>query len=785
MDIQIAPTPATYLPQAMRVPVFDRHVRRKQFTSCDACRRLRRSCDAFNRGATPLQPQNTTTDFRGCSACVKAGRRCTFEWLKDVPETTLPRRLKRRNVPASRDNDNTRETNPVREPSNNGMYTSIPRPTLDTTPTDATLYQELQQPVDWDAIAFQQENYMNDLWADTFTHNLWFHDVPQAQSCSKPCTNTPRSGKMPSNTSHANLAALPSNSGGMTLSSATPPQSYTFEPEVMPAQRTTQPDIDLDWFDPTDEELPQTFNPSDSFSQENSSDAFGEIPKTTSASPTLDDHIVQVTNKRLISTELVQIYHTSMESSMVCFLSEYNCPYSSGKVSLLYCRRNGKNFYQYKPPTYLQRIHQLEQASEPLRGKKLTSGQKIVAAKALQLAIMAFACQWTHASVWPPRSPNASFSDAMIDEIGTSYGFERLLQQSLWHEAQRYVETTAYIDSFRSIFAQILFSMVQQPSFLNDLEKEALESPAPSPISVAMRFGDPATESDSPFSRQTPKVKPEERMFRHKYLAQALRHLAQWKKRLSRWKNSSELSAAAETKDPALQRAAKEMDGSFHLLWWFGVMCDTSVSVINDKPLVIPDHEVHTYKAPQSARIENAPPPEIQPGQQRADERRSDSHAASKLHIWDVDLMPAQPFQALISDAESVIREACPSKVLMWRKLGSLKAIIDQPVDQDLTERHIRSTLQVYEFWRNTYGDFIQECIRNHHTLSFQVQSWYVILGCHFHLASLFIADCIKEIDHRRQSSTKGRFLRAASALTLEITKTGVNVISEIAAVSL
>lgn len=539
--------------------------------------------------------------------------------------------------------------------------------------------------------------------------------------------------------------------------------------------------MDLDGFDPTEEDFLEAIPLSDSSSHGNSSDVTGEnATKGATPSPMLDDPIVQATNKRLISTELVQIYHASMESSMVCFLSEENCPYNRGQVSLLYCRRTDRKVYRNKPPTYLQRIHHLEQVSQPLRGTKLTSGQKMVSAKALQLAIMAFACQWTHAAVWPPRSPTTSFSDAMIEDIGTSLGFERLLQQSLWHEAQRYVEASAYIDSFRSIFAQMLFSMVQQPSFLNDLEQEALETPAPSAISVAMRFSGSTTDPDGPFTPLTPNAKPEERMFRHKYLAQALRHLAQWKNRLSRWKNES-------TQGLAFQKAAQEMDGSFHLLWWFGVMCDTSVSVINDKPLVIPDHEVYTYTPSRSERAEDPSlaGPRLSTRRQRVGDRGSDRHAAPSISIWDVDLMPAQPFQALASDAESIIREACPSKVLMWRKLGSLKAIIDRPVDEDLSERHIKSTLQVYEFWRNMYGDFIQECIDKHHTLSFQVQSWYIILACHFHLASLFIADCIREIDHRGQSSTKARFLRAASALILEITKTGVGVISDIAAASL
>lgn len=50
--------------------------RRKQFSSCDECRRLRVRCDALARGAGSGQPGASPVS---CSRCARRSERCTFE----------------------------------------------------------------------------------------------------------------------------------------------------------------------------------------------------------------------------------------------------------------------------------------------------------------------------------------------------------------------------------------------------------------------------------------------------------------------------------------------------------------------------------------------------------------------------------------------------------------------------------------------------------------------------------------------------------------------------------
>lgn len=59
--------------------------RRKQFSSCDACRRSRLSCDASKRGHQAGQVRWDGS----CSRCSRKGHRCTFEVGVKRPVSTI------------------------------------------------------------------------------------------------------------------------------------------------------------------------------------------------------------------------------------------------------------------------------------------------------------------------------------------------------------------------------------------------------------------------------------------------------------------------------------------------------------------------------------------------------------------------------------------------------------------------------------------------------------------------------------------------------------------------
>ena len=77
---------------------------RRQYQSCDRCRKGRRGCDAVSLGIGPFSPSDLTTSsqikHRGCSGCKKFNKECTFEWLRSIPLQDLPRRLQTKPKPS-------------------------------------------------------------------------------------------------------------------------------------------------------------------------------------------------------------------------------------------------------------------------------------------------------------------------------------------------------------------------------------------------------------------------------------------------------------------------------------------------------------------------------------------------------------------------------------------------------------------------------------------------------------------------------------------------------------
>jgi hypothetical protein len=107
--------------------------------------------------------------------------------------------------------------------------------------------------------------------------------------------------------------------------------------------------------------------------------------------------------------------------------------------------------------------------------------------------------------------------------------------------------------------------------------------------------------------------------------------------------------------------------------------------------------------------------------------------------------------------------------VLLFRKVTRIQTLILKYGHQERLDGAIKDALYVYRFWNSVYGPFIKDCIANHDQLPARIQSWYICLTGHWHLAVLLLADLIQTLggqlglDSRqrlvsalRQSSTRG-----------------------------
>ena len=73
----------------------------------------------------------------------------------------------------------------------------------------------------------------------------------------------------------------------------------------------------------------------------------------------------------------------------------------------------------------------------------------------------------------------------------------------------------------------------------------------------------------------------------------------------------------------------------------------------------------------------------------------------------------------------------------------------------DAIEDAISATLEVYNHWKNSYGLFIGDCIANNESLPPRIQSWYILLASHWHLAIILLADLIEKMDDLNMTANR------------------------------
>lgn len=70
-----------------------------------------------------------------------------------------------------------------------------------------------------------------------------------------------------------------------------------------------------------------------------------------------------------------------------------------------------------------------------------------------------------------------------------------------------------------------------------------------------------------------------------------------------------------------------------------------------------------------------------------------------QINLWDLALMRRHHGFPSLAGVEAVLQEAIPTKVLLWRKLGTLKSLTSRgAVDSDMFERNFTAALKVADF---------------------------------------------------------------------------------------
>lgn len=474
------------------------------------------------------------------------------------------------------------------------------------------------------------------------------------------------------------------------------------------------------------------------------------------------DRLARSTNGNMIGETMMKIYHDVMEGALSCWLTEQTCPYNSlpatpSSTSTLTNNSDNNNSQPLFWATFedmqrewgpnwsnrvYRRVIKLDRMCHLLGLKKLGPADEKKVSSALSSAVMAFTAQWAQASQrgnarWPSGS----------DDFGQTLGldlneeFDRTLQKSFWNQARRALDDCSEIDSFRLVFAEIIFGLTQKYAENSTDLADVLVPPD-------QESGGTTEALEDILREDTQQI----------WLERATRRLHVLRRRV-------------ELHDRQQRPCPNKRDGSrasvydaecrktIDLLFWLAVMFDTISAAMTERPLTVSDEDSSNLSLTNQHQVQSAV--------------SATSGDLSKL--WNVILAKDQqtkmtPARWPCSDEviASELTDAAPVKVLLYRKVTRLQTLIARNVDSATLEETINDSMLVYHHWMTYYSALFRDCIDHHLYLSSRIQSWYVCLFGHWLLATLLFADLV-EVVARRGDGYPGRDVQARAIRTSNV----------------
>lgn len=405
--------------------------------------------------------------------------------------------------------------------------------------------------------------------------------------------------------------------------------------------------------------------------------------KNDSTSPFRDILLGERSSRGFVTNGLLRIYNDSMENSLSCWLTEHNCPYTIKhcKPPSISARKASREWGSSWSNRMYNRVIQLDRAYASLRIRTLTAEEERTVSKALNMAIVAFASQWAQAG---ERGTKYHATDSRFtgDEFPQSNEFERSMQESLWHQTSELLHRAARIDSFRVVFALIIFSLTQRPL---DVTR-----PLPRP--------DQRTKIDFEYFQSL--IQDDDAPV---FLEAALRQILAQRRKLERLEREMASRGNGEPNDPL----SEEDRDTFNLLYWLGVMFDTLSAAICERAVVVDDEDCELPQpVSDSHKYRESPalvPPKIYGDQFAAAENLAQGFgggnralpAPQEAEVWgdlftrdgtlEVDPEAAR-WPCSYKLAAATLSSAAPVKVLLFRRVAHLQALVSRKVSPSRIE---------------------------------------------------------------------------------------------------
>jgi hypothetical protein len=492
-------------------------------------------------------------------------------------------------------------------------------------------------------------------------------------------------------------------------------------------------------------------------------------------------------NTARLTESLLKIYHDSFENALACWVTERTCPYSAKTDSLLTtnARPDWNRIYH--------RVTRLDRLASAIRGRKLTDNENVAASRALNLAVFSFASQWAQSSErsrtkYPFHSAPVDGEDGVFvagDEshIPDGVDFDRTIQVTAWHEARNALQKAGEVESFRVVLAQIIFALTQKPmetedktqKYLSTIDSIEVENEATKDdtghrdmenCEDLMSKLDMAIEADGP----------------PVHLESGLRLIHSLRSRMAmcggaRRSGPRVSQSVRRRRSPGLHLEDSDR-ATVDLLFWLGVMFDTLSAAMHRRPLVVSDEDSDIVLN-ESVQTEQSVSTGAEP-----------TLINSRDGLWDVYLVARQRQQlsavptrwpCSFDQAATALCDAAPVKVLLFRRVCRIQTLLARNSRGKKVEEAISAALEVCNLWKTLYAPFIRDCVENHDRLPPRVQSWYVCVTGHWHLATLLLADLMEIVDDSDLGMEEATKQRSASGFFAKFRETNCLVLSDLA----
>jgi hypothetical protein len=286
----------------------------------------------------------------------------------------------------------------------------------------------------------------------------------------------------------------------------------------------------------------------------------------------------------------------------------------------------------------------------------------------------------------------------------------------------------AEVESFKAVFANMLFSLTHRPISTEQQDEIRRAAASVCETSGTIDFDALEEKVERVIELDGPPI----------YLERGVRCAHSLRDKLRRLERESRKPGQRRTKLPDEDRQAVDM------VAWLGYMIDSLTSAMYQRPLVVSDEDSDIL--PESMDALDLSDDDL------AADREPRQPAASKL--WDDFLFlqeksnrrgqPPLSYPCAYDDAAAGLADAAPIKVLLFRKIGQLQRLAARGGPASRAADTQRDALRVYRYWRDAYEPFLRACAANHDRLRPRIQSWYLCIMAHWHLAGLMLADALE-----------------------------------------